>query len=147
MELFVVGKILFRISTKKEMYQFVYDYFKDIEFTYDFLKEINGKTVNELTVEQYDYLSSCESWSRKIDAANNTSTEKYSFFEKIGSFICGCLESFGVSTIFLSYRSIYIELIGPTDDMDSAILKCNLLSINNYIEEMRDILLSLGFRL
>lgn len=132
---------------KEKMYQLIYDYFKDIEFAYDILKEINGKTITQLTVEQYDYLNNCGSWNRKIDAANNTSTEKYSFFKDAGCFVCRCLESLGVCTLFLSYHSIYIELVGQADNMDDATLKCNLLDINNYIEEMREILQSLGFQL
>ncbi len=131
----------------EEIYHIIHEYFKNIEFTYDVLKEISGKTINELTVEQYDYLKNCESWSRKIDTASNTSTEKYSFFEKMGYFVCRCLESLGVCTMFLSYQSIYIELVGPTDNMDAAQLKCNLLNINNYVEELKEILLSFAFRL
>lgn len=132
---------------KGKMYQLIYDYFKDIEFAYDTLKAIHGKSINELSVNQYDYLHNCESWDRNIDTASNTSTERYQFFKETGCFICKCLESFGICTMFLSYHSIYIELVGPADDMDRAKLKCNLLSINNYIEEMREILLSIGFRL
>ena len=131
----------------KMMYDIVYEYFKDIEYTYEILKEIDGKTINELSVEQYDYLHNCESWERKIDKASNTSTERYSFFKEAGYFVCKCLESFGICTLFLSYHSIYIELVGPADDMDNAKLNCNLLRINNYVEEMREILLSLCFRL
>ena len=131
----------------EKAYQFIYHYFKDIEFAYDTLKAIHGKTINELSVEQYDFLHNCESWARNIDTATNTSTEKYIFFKEDGYLACMYLESLGICTMFLQYHSIYIELIGPTDNMDSARLKCNLLNINNYIEEMMDILLSLGFRL
>ena len=132
---------------KEKTYQFIYHYFKDIEFAYDTLKAIHGKTMKELSVDQYDYLHNCESWDRNIDTASNTNTEKYSFFKETGCFICKCLESLGVCTMFLSYHSIYVELVGPVDDMDKAKLKCDLLSINNYVEEMREILLSLGFPL
>lgn len=132
---------------KERTYQLIYDYFKDIEFAYDTLKEIHGKTINQLSVDQYDYLHNCELWNRTIDIASNTSTEKYSFFKEAGCYVCKCLKSLGICTMFLSYHSIYIELVGPADDMDSAKLKCNLLSINNYIEEMRGILLSIGFHL
>ena len=55
------------------------------------------------------------------------------------------MEIVNTITLFLSYDAIYIELIGPSDDMDRAKLKCNLLRINNYIGELREILLSLGF--
>ena len=132
---------------KERTYQLIYDYLKDIEFAYDVLKEVNGKTMNELSVKQYDYLLNCESWNRKIDNARNTSTEEYRFFKEVGYLVCNCLENLGVCTMFLWYDSIYIELVGPADDMDRAKLKCNLLNINNYIEEMREILLSIGFRL
>lgn len=128
---------------KEKTYQMLYDYFKDIEFAYDTLKEIHGKTINELSVEQYDYLQNCESWDRNIDTASNTSTEKYSFFKEAGYLACMYLESLGTCTMFLCYDAIYIELVGPADNMDSAKLKCNLLNINNYIEEMREILLSI----
>ena len=50
-------------------------------------------------------------------------------------------------TMFLSYYSIFVELVGPSDDMDRAMLKCNLLNINDYVQEFKGILLSLGFRL
>lgn len=129
----------------KMMYDIVYEYFKDIEYTYEILKEIDGKTINELSVEQYDYLHNCESWERKIDKASNTSTERYSFFKEAGYFVCKCLESFGICTLFLPYDAISIERIGQADDMDGAKLKCNLLNINNYVEEIKGILLSLGF--
>lgn len=131
--------------TKENMYQLLWDYFQDIEFLYDTLKEIDGKTINELTVEQYDYLQNCESWQCEKDTANNTNTEKYSFLKEAGSLVCKFLERLGICTMFLPYNSIYIELVGPSDDMDRAKLKCNLLRINNYIEELRGILLSLGF--
>ena len=132
---------------KERTYQLIYDYFKDIEFAYDTLKAIHGKTISELSVDQYDYLHNCESWDRNYDTQSNTSTEKYGFFKETGHFVCKCLESLGVCALFLPYDAIYIERIGPTDDMDSAILKCNLLNINNYIEEIKGILLALGFRL
>lgn len=132
---------------KERTYQLIYDYFKDIEFAYDTLKDIHGKTINQLSVEQYDYLHNCELWNRTIDTASNTSTEKYSFFKEAGCYVCKCLESLGICTMFLSYHSIYIERTGSIDDMDSATLKCNLLNINNYIEEVKGILLMLGFHL
>ena len=132
---------------KEEMYQQIYDYFKDIEFAYDTLKAIHGKSINELSIDQFNYLNNCESWDRNIDTASNTRTERYQFFNETGCFICKCLESLGICTMFLPYHSIYVELVGPTDDMDKVKLKCNLLNINNYIEEMREILLSIGFRL
>lgn len=131
--------------TKENMYQLLHDYFQDIEFSYDTLKEIDGKAMNELTVEQYDYLQNCESWQCETDTANNTNTERYGFFKEAGSYVCKWLECLGICTRFLSYDSIYIELVGPADDMDSARLKCNLLRINHYVEEVREILLSLGF--
>ena len=130
---------------KEKTYQMLYDYFKDIEFAYDTLKEIHGKTINELSVEQYNYLHNCESWDRNIDTASNTSTEKYSYFKEAGHIACIYLERLGICTMFLWYDSIYIELIGPADNMDKAKLNCDLLSINNYIEEMRGILQSIGF--
>ena len=132
---------------KEKTCQMMYNYFKDIEYAYDILKELHGKTISELSVEQYDYLHNCESWNRNIDIANNTSTEKFSFFKEAGHLACMCLENLGICTMFLSYQSIYIELVGPADDMDKAKLKCNLLNINNYVEELREILLSLSFRL
>ena len=131
----------------EQKYKFLYDYFKEIEYAYDFFKSINGKTIQELTTEQYDYLYSCESWNRNIDPANNTNTEKYTFFKGEGGLACCCLERLGIATLFLEYDSIYIELIGPTDNMDNAVFKCDLLRINNYIEEIRVILLSLSFLL
>ena len=132
---------------QEALYQYVYDYFKNIEFAYDVLKEIDGKTINQLTTEQYDFLHSCESLDCEVDTANNTSIQKYNFLKNMGCLACKCLEELGICTMFLSYYSIFVELVGPSDDMDRAMLKCNLLNINDYVQEFKGILLSLGFRL
>lgn len=139
------GTITMKNCKSKMTYDIVYEYFKDIEYTYEVLKEIDGKTINELSVEQYDYLNACELRECEIDSANQSCTEKYNFLKEAGYFACKCLECLGICTLFLPYDAISIERIGQADDMDGAKLKCNLLNINNYVEEIKGILLSLGF--
>lgn len=134
-------------SSQTWKYQFMYDYFRNIEFAYEILKEINGKRIDQLTTEQYDYLQNVESLNCMVDTDNNIRKFRYNYFQEEGSIACNCLESMGICTMFLPFECIYVELVGPFDNMDRAILKCNLLNINDYVQEIKEILLSIGFRL